>query len=33
MAKTGEKILALNGNTYELTTEDMVIADDLSRVI
>lgn len=27
MAKKGEKILALNGTEYELTTEDMVIAD------
>lgn len=28
LAKSGEKLLALNGETYELTTEDMVIADD-----
>lgn len=28
LAKTGEKILALNGIEYELTLEDMVIADD-----
>ncbi len=28
LAKIGEKILALNGETYELTTEDMIIADD-----
>jgi phenylalanyl-tRNA synthetase beta chain len=28
LAKTGEKILALNGIEYELTSEDMVIADD-----
>jgi phenylalanyl-tRNA synthetase beta chain len=28
LAKVGEKLLALNGIEYELTTEDMVIADD-----
>lgn len=28
LAKSGEKLLALNSETYELTTEDMVIADD-----
>ena len=28
LAKTGEKILALNGNEYELSNEDMIIADD-----
>jgi phenylalanyl-tRNA synthetase beta chain len=28
LAKIGEKLLALNGIEYELTTEDMVIADD-----
>jgi phenylalanyl-tRNA synthetase beta chain len=28
LAKVGEKLLALNGETYELTSEDMVIADD-----
>ena len=28
LAKIGEKLSALNGITYELTTEDMVIADD-----
>jgi phenylalanyl-tRNA synthetase beta chain len=28
LAKIGEKLPALNGETYELTTEDMIIADD-----
>ncbi len=28
LAKTGEKLLALNGSEYELSTEDMIIADD-----
>lgn len=27
LAKSGEKLLALNGETYELTAEDMIIAD------
>ena len=27
LAKDGEKLLALNGETYELTSEDMIIAD------
>ncbi len=28
LAKIGEKLLALNGETYELIPEDMIIADD-----
>ena len=28
MAKNGEKLLALNGETYELTDKDLVIADE-----
>lgn len=28
LANVGEKLLALNGETYELTAEDMIIADE-----
>lgn len=32
LARAGESLLALNGETYELTTEDMIIADDMGPI-